>query len=483
MGQSPRKSETFSRLVPLALTFLITLLGAAIPFSQGASQSASEAAVAQCGGDARVNASASFPMNCSGSPGSLEIQNTLLNNLVLTMKSSGGLVLGAISPTSSAPFATDLFNSVESDQVIGPDDQQAVTYGPDPGSFTAVVASEKQQELSETLSLVGGSLPVGIVGYAGPLKSADKAWTSENANYFSCLGAHPNAAKTASCNSKLLAEVGAIDASLASSTGVKMGGSLKKAISAALAQVNVAVFTNDAVQQFKALVPADRTATIVAGAVGVGDKSNVLILGNGDPDQDADYTSFSFLSTSLSAIGLNVTALPGTATLPSDLSGYGQIWWDGTENLSLTDEHTLESFVRTGGSVYIGGDYGLADQFDNQSVLDIVQVLVSPSISVSGISGGVDQIPVNTGVIDGLSDTPNALTTWSPNNEGTLTGVATPNTLFAEGFGASGAAWDDLGRSGGRLAVLMSVNWAESAFSVEPTAMQVAENLGDFLSN
>ena len=482
MGQSPRKSETFSRLVPLTLTFLITLLGAAIPFSQGASQSASEAAVAQCGGDARINASTSFPMNCSGSPGSLQIQNTLLNNLVLTIKSSGGLALGAISATSSAPATTLLFNAIESNEVIGPDDQQALTYGSDPGSFTAVAASEKQQELWETLSLVGGSLPAQLASYPGPLKSADKAWASENTNYFSCLGADPNAAKTASCNSKLLAEVGVIDASLASSTGVKMGGSLKKAISAALAGVNVAVFTQDAVQQFKTLAPADRTATIVAGLIGVGGKSNVLILGNGDPDQDADYTSFSFLSTSLSAIGLNVTTLPGTATLPSHLSHYGQIWWDGTENLSLTDEHTLESFVRAGGSVYIDGDYGLEDQFDNQSVLDIVQALVSPSISVSGISGGADPIQVNTGVVDGLAVTPNPLTTWSPNNEGTLTGVATPNTMFPEGFGASGAAWD-VGSSGGRLAVLMSVNWAESAFTVEPTATQIAENLGDFLSN
>jgi hypothetical protein len=481
MGQ-PLRSETFSRLIPLALTFLITLLGVAIPLSQGTSQSASEATAAPCGGDARVNVSAAFPMNCSGTPGALEIQNTLLSSIVVTMRSSGGAVLGTISATSSAPFTTELFNAVENDRVIGPNDEQAVTYGPDAGSFTAVAASEKQQTLWTTLSLVGDHLPVNVVGYANPLKSADQAWTSDNTSYFSCLGTDPNAQRTASCNSKLLAEVGAVDAQLTSSTGIKMGGKLKKAISAALAQVNIAAFTDDAVQQFDALAHADRTATIVAGAIGVGAKSNVLILGNGDPDQDPGYTSFSFLNTSLSNIGLNITTLPGTTTLPSDLTSYGQIWWDGTQNLSPGDEHTLESFVRAGGSVYINGNEGVEGVFDNQSVLDIVQTLVSPSISVSGINGGANPISVNASVIDGAAATPNALTTWSPNDVGTLTGVAQPNTLFPEGFGASAAVWD-VGHSGGRLAVLMSVNWAESAYDAEPTAMQVAENLGDFLSN
>jgi hypothetical protein len=188
------------------------------------------------------------------------------------------------------------------------------------------------------------------------------------------------------------------------------------------------------------------------------------------------------LDTALSTIGLNVTTLPGTTTLPTVLTGYGQIWWDGTQDLSSHDEHTLETFVKNGGSVYINGDYGVAGQFDNQSVLDIVQALVSPAIDVSGISGGTNPISSNPKVIDGVAVTPNPLTTWTPNNEGTLTGVAGTNTLFSEGYGASGAVWD-VGTSGGRLAALMDLNWAESSFAVQPTAMQVAENLGDFLSN
>ena len=304
----------------------------------------------------------------------------------------------------------------------------------------------------------------------------------ESRNDSLCLGANPNAKQTASCTLKLVAKVGAIDASLATSTGIQMSGSVKKSISAALAEVDVAVFTHNMVQQFKNLSPADLTSTIVAGSAEVGAKSNVLILGDGDPSQDPGYTSFLFLDVSLSNIGLTITTLPGTATLPSDLSGYGQIWWDGTQDLSTHDEHTLESFVKAGGSVYINGDYGVEGLFDNQSVLDIVQALVSPSISVSGIDGGPNPIAVNGSAIDGIAAAPNPLTTWSPNDEGTLTGVAAPNTLFPEGYGASGAVWD-VGQSGGRLAVLMSVLWAQGVYQVEPTATQVAENLGLFLSD
>ncbi len=260
-----------------------------------------------------------------------------------------------------------------------------------------------------------------------------------------------------------------------------MPGSVKKSISAALAQVNVAVSTKSALKQFDAVAPADRTATIAAGAVVPGTKSNVLILGDGDPSEDPGYTSFAFLDTSLSDIGLNVTTLAGTTTLPPGLSAYGQIWWDGTQNLSASDEHTLESFVRGGGSVYIDGDYGVAGQFDNQSVMDIVQALVSKSISVAGISG-TSPLSANPNVVDVVAENPNALTTWSPNDEGALTGVAVSNTLFPEGYGASGAVWD-VGQSGGRLAVLMDTNWAQSAYCVTATATQVAENLGLFLSD
>ncbi len=412
----------------------------------------------------------------------MQIQNTLPTNLVLKMTDSGGVALGSISATSSAPFTTDLFNAVDSDALIGPNDEQAVTYGSQAGSFTALAAPEKQQKLWTTLSLVGGYLPVNMVGRANALTSADEAWTSEDSSYFSCLGVHPSTKQTAACKSRLVAEVGATDAKLASATGIAMAANLKKTISAALAQVNIAESTNDAVQQFDAVAPADRTVTITAGAVVLGVKRNVLILGDGDASEDATYSSFSFFDTSLSNIGLNVTTFPGTTTLPTDLSGYGQIWWDGTQDLSLHDERTLESFVQAGGSVYVNGDYGAAGLFDNQSVLDIVQALVSSSISVSGISGGTNPLSVNPSVIDGVAVTPNALTTWTPNDEGTLTGVAAPNTLFPEGYGASGAVWD-VGQSGGRLAVLMDPNWAESAYSVEPTATQVAENLGLFLSD
>ena len=481
MGQLQR-SEILSRLVPLALMFLIILLGVAIPLGQGVSQAASESATGPCGGDARVYVPTAFPMNCSGTPASLEIQNTLSSDIVLKMEDSGGVALGPILPTSNAPYTTDLFNAIEGSTVIGPGDEQSVTYGSDAGSFTTEAAPGNLQRLSETLSLVGGYLPVGLVGYAAALKSADHAWTTEDANYFSCLGANPDKKQTALCSSKLLAEVGATDASLASSTGIQMSGSLKKSISAALAQVNIAAFTHSVLQQFKDLIPADLTATIVAGTVGVGSKSHVLILGDGDSTQDPGYTSFSFLATSLSTIGLTITTLPGTTTLPSNLSGYGQIWWDGTQNLSPHDERTLESFVEAGGSVYINGNYGVGGLFDNQSVLDITQALVSSSISVSGIDGGPNPIPVNATVNDEVATAPNPLTTWSPSDEGTLTGVATPNTLFPEGYGASGAVWD-VGQSGGRLAVLMSVEWAESTDDVQPTATQVAENLGFFLSD
>ncbi len=198
MGQ-PLRGASFSRSVPLALSFLMTLVVVALPLSQIASQSALEATSAPCGGDARVSLPSTFPMSCSGSPSSLQIQDTLQSSLVLSMQGSGGVVLGSISATAGAPFTTDLFNAVDGEKAIGPNDQQAVTYGSETGSFTAVAAPEKQQELWVTLSLVGGYLPVNMVDHGSALKSADQEWTSENTSYFLCLGANPSAKRTSSC--------------------------------------------------------------------------------------------------------------------------------------------------------------------------------------------------------------------------------------------------------------------------------------------
>jgi lysophospholipase L1-like esterase len=241
----------------------------------------------------------------------------------------------------------------------------------------------------------------------------------------------------------------------------------------AVGQANIAELVEEAI----AASPPTFTAS-------VGPKSSILLYGdNDDPSADpqSDPSGMDNISSALEQSGFNVTSMPGSTALPSDLSSYGQIWYYGIDPISTADEQTLEQFVDSGGSVFFSGEWGDTTDWDNQSVEDLLSVLV-PSVSVSGDDDETTPLSANTSVIDNLAISPNPLTTWTPNREGALSNVSPNNVLFADSSGnASAAAWQ-VGNNGGRLVIFMDINWAQSPSEDFTTMPEVTQNVGYFLS-
>ena len=123
--------------------------------------------------------------------------------------------------------------------------------------------------------------------------------------------------------------------------------------------------------------------------------------------------------------GNTVTSMPGVTSLPSDISPYGQIWHYGIEDSpSAADEQTLESFVRSGGSLFLTCEWGDSTNWDNQADQDLINALVpTGSISMPGDDDPGIALPVNPTVIDNAGQAPNALTTWTGSAVGGMTGV------------------------------------------------------------
>jgi len=194
------------------------------------------------------------------------------------------------------------------------------------------------------------------------------------------------------------------------------------------------------------------------------------------------------LASVLTAAGYTVTSMPGVTSLPSDLSDYGQIWHYGVlDSPSPADEQTLESFVQAGGSLYLTGEWGgtVLNNFDDQSDQDIINALVpSGPVTMPDDEDPGIALPVNPAVIDQAAQTPNVLTTWTGSDVGGITGVPAANTFVSDANGdAAGALWDNLGTGGGRLAILMDINWAQNNFMDASTFPAVTQNLAYFLSH
>jgi hypothetical protein len=90
---------------------------------------------------------------------------------------------------------------------------------------------------------------------------------------------------------------------------------------------------------------------------------------------------------------------------------------------------------------------------------------------------------VNALFPDGVAQNPFMLTTWLPVAPGAMAGVA--GNVFATGAGYPlGAVWDSSQvAGGGRLVVLMDINWLQPEWADPFTVPQVAQNLELFLSN
>jgi Cutinase len=212
----------------------------------------------------------------------------------------------------------------------------------------------------------------------------------------------------------------------------------------------------------------------------VGPRNNILIFGgygNGATN----------LQNALTPAGYTVTF---SADLPADLSPYGQVWWYGVGPLSTAQETELVDYAKSGGSLYLSGEWQSCECND-ATVSDIFNQIV---VTVGGLqfgpdlATGTDTAYVNNGAIDGTSATPNALTTLSGDAIGTISAsnIGTQHFLFTDGTteknGAVGV-WDNADVvGGGRLAIVMDVNWADGGYWDPNTMPSIAQNIASFLS-
>lgn len=178
--------------------------------------------------------------------------------------------------------------------------------------------------------------------------------------------------------------------------------------------------------------------------------------------------------------------------LPADLNGYGQVWWYGL-GLSTSDQDRLVDFARRGGGLYLTGEWSNCCQSPSNSsvVASIFDRLV---VTVGGLGigsdqcGGADISYVNALAVGALTSIPNRLASFRGSCVGTISpsNLSTDNLVVTIG-GAGRApttigAWD-AGRvvGGGRLVVVMDINWAEPTHSEPLQARYLAENAASFL--
>jgi RHS repeat-associated protein len=254
------------------------------------------------------------------------------------------------------------------------------------------------------------------------------------------------------------------------------------------------------------LTPHPEKSQSKLGSRGVGAEAtpetsndNVLIFGLGDTSGDDATASepVTNLESILEDDGYSVT-VDSSSTLPSDISSYGSIWnVDIQDPITSDDAATLESFVESGGGLFLTGERPCCEvgpvNAEDQSIIN--SLVASGGVGVGDLGDATNgdddpqNDPVNESAPDGVATYPNSLSTWNPSAPGGISGISSSNTFastsFTSGTGAVGAVWDGsslVGGGEGRLAILMDINWLESAYWQETDAEQVAHNLEAFLS-
>jgi hypothetical protein len=223
----------------------------------------------------------------------------------------------------------------------------------------------------------------------------------------------------------------------------------------------------------------------VAG-LNTGGNNHVLIYGSGDAGYTASLTN---LDAILTAAGYQVTI---AATLPDNLDGFGSIWYLGIDPIGESDADRLVAYTKAGNGLYLTGERPCCEEL-NTTVAGIVNRLI---VSVGGIGIGglgdpfddVGPLPINPSAAGQAASRPFSLSTWQPAAPGGMSNIAASNAFAYVNGGAGNdttvaATWgtDDV-VGGGRLAVLMDINWLEPDWWDETTAYQVAQNLELFLS-
>jgi hypothetical protein len=217
----------------------------------------------------------------------------------------------------------------------------------------------------------------------------------------------------------------------------------------------------------------------------VGGNGNVLVAGTGDIGSTEPNDNLTQLLTSA---GYSVTE---SATLPADLSSFGQVWWVDSNPPTSDEQNQLIGFAESGKGVFLTGERPCCEALNAADQSIVNSVVVGGGITVGGqgdVCGCNAPLPVNPGVVGDVATQPFIVTTWQPAAPGGMANV--PDSSVFSYYQPGGpetrqvvaAVWDRPSVVGnGRLAVFMDINWTESAWRAANWS-DVAQNVAFFLS-
>lgn len=197
----------------------------------------------------------------------------------------------------------------------------------------------------------------------------------------------------------------------------------------------------------------------------------ILIFGNHEPPR-------SDLAGALASLGNTVTI---SDSLPNDLSQYTTIWHESLLALTTNEQSRLAAFVENGGSLALNGEYSFGNL--NASVGVLASQLTGLNITLSPNNALDSFANFVVAAIDGISSTPNLLSTFNTNRfEAKISGSAIANVIanYPSG-GVAAVAWDehDIIGGKGKLLILGDSNWPQLTTGNQRIA--VTENLQTFL--
>jgi hypothetical protein len=227
---------------------------------------------------------------------------------------------------------------------------------------------------------------------------------------------------------------------------------------------------------------AARTTAATCVAAG----NSVLVAGAGDggytePDDN--------IAGALTGAGYQVTE---SATLPSDLSGFSQVWWVDIGPPSSAEQAQLVAFESAGGGVFLTGERSLCcTLLDSADTSMINSMVVGGGITAGGAAPDCtcgSALPVNPGLAPDLLSTPFTVDHWTPSLAGGMLGVPNSSVVayYQPGDPSTrqvvAAAWDRPSLVGhGRLVVFMDVNWTEVGYR-DSNWSDVTQNVAYYLS-
>jgi hypothetical protein len=196
------------------------------------------------------------------------------------------------------------------------------------------------------------------------------------------------------------------------------------------------------------------------------------------------------LSFALRSLGYSVAESPDVPSSLS-LSSYKSVWITVVhEGLRGNEEQQLESYVKGGGRLYLTGErpcckaINESDQRIARAVLGNQGIVIGNGSEPRNDEAG----SFNPDAKDGVTQTPHRLGKFLGSWPGALTGadeISTGHVLATNEGLAVGAVFDesDMKNGRGRLAVYMDVDYLDGTYEHRTEALELVENLEDFLRN